>query len=154
MYATNVWLDLSSDDHVIGDGVRGDRLDRPPGATLAASVWELEPGVSSGDYHFHHGSEEMMLVLRGQPTLRSPAGERELAEGESVHFARGPEGAHQIINRSDAPVRYVMLAAHGSPEIIEYPDAGTLSVMARTESQQGEPLFAFYRLDSAFVRDE
>ena len=32
-------------------------------------------------YHFHHGGEELLIVLRGTPTLRSPDGERELKEG-------------------------------------------------------------------------
>jgi uncharacterized cupin superfamily protein len=129
------------------------RMERPQGATLAVALWELDPGARSGEYHFHHGSEETIIVLRGRPTLRTPDGERELAEGEVVHFARGPEGAHTVVNRSGEPVRYLMAAAHGTPEIIEYPEEGTLCVMARTESQRGGPLFSFHRLDDAVPVD-
>jgi uncharacterized cupin superfamily protein len=143
-YGTNIWLDLDSEADRIDDAALGKRLFRPPGATLAAAVWELEP--SGGvDYHFHHGTEELLLVLRGRLTLRTPDGERELAEGEVVHFPRGLEGAHGIVNRSDAAARYVMVAAHGTPDVIEYPDRGTLAVMARTASEDGEPLFARFR---------
>ena len=143
--ATNVWTEL--DD--MGDGVRGARMARVRGETLAAAVWELDPGASV-TYHLHHGTREFLLVLRGRLTLRTPEGERELGEGETVAFARGLPGAHGTANRSDERVRYLMLAAHDSPDVIEYPDEGTLAVMARTAAQDGEPLEAFFRVTDAF----
>jgi uncharacterized cupin superfamily protein len=130
-------------------GVRGQRLRRQLGASLSAAVWELEPGATQAPYHFHHGGEELLIVLRGTPTLRSPEGERELKEGEVVHFPRGPEGAHQLSNRSDHVVRYVMAASQGTPEIIEYPDSGKIAAMARTETSAGGPLFTVNRLADA-----
>ena len=42
---------------------------------LGASLYELGPG-NSNVYHFHHGSEELLIVLRGRLTLRSQKGER------------------------------------------------------------------------------
>ena len=130
-------------------GVRGRRLPRQLGATLSAAVWELDPGATQAPYHFHHGGEELLIVLRGTPTLRSPEGERELREGEVVHFPRGPEGAHQLSNRTSEPVRYVLAAAQGSPEVIEYPDSGKIATMARTETSAGGPLFTMHRLADA-----
>ena len=130
-------------------GVRGKRLRRQRGATLSAAVWELDPGGNQAPYHFHHGGEELLIVLRGTPTLRSPEGERELREGEVVHFPRGPEGAHQLLNRSDAVARYVIAAALPTPEIIEYPDSGKIASMARTETSAGGPLFTMNRLADA-----
>ena len=130
-------------------GVRGRRLKRQLGASLSAAVWELEPGATQAPYHFHHGGEELLIVLRGTPTLRSPEGERELKEGEVVHFPRGPEGAHQLLNRSDAVARYVLAASQGTPEIIEYPDSGKIAAMARTETSAGGPLFTINRLGDA-----
>ena len=87
-----------------------------------------------------------LIVLRGTPTLRSPEGERELQEGEVVHFPPGPEGAHQLLNRPDAVARYVTAAALPTPEIIEYPDSGKIASMARTETTGGGPLFTLNRL--------
>lgn len=130
-------------------GVRGKRLRRQPGAALSAAVWELDPGVTQAPYHFHHGGEELLIVLRGTPTLRSPEGERVLREGEVVHFPRGPEGAHQVSNRSGGVVRYVIAASQGTPEIVEYPDSGKIAAMARTETAKGGPLFTLHRLDDA-----
>ncbi len=151
----NVWdvewdEDGSSDAEEAGyAGVRGTRLPRPPGWDLAAAVWELDPGATQAPYHFHHGAEELLIVLRGRPTLRTPDGERELEEGEAVHFAKGLAGAHQVSNRSDAPVRYVIASGATSPEVVEYPDSGKVIAMARTESQQGERLFTIHRLADA-----
>ena len=130
-------------------GVRGKRLRRQLGATLSSSVWELEPGGCQSPYHFHHGGEELLIVLRGTPTLRTPEGERELREGEVVHFPRGPEGAHQVSNRSAEPVRYVLAASLPTPEIVEYPDSGKIASMARTETSAGGPLFTVNRLADA-----
>ncbi len=45
------------------------------------------------------------------------------------------------MNRSEAPVRYVMVAAHTSPDIVEYPDRGTFAAGAKTLSQRGERFF-------------
>ena len=63
-----------------------------------------------------------------------------------VHFPPGPEGAHQLSNRSEEPARYVIAAALPTPEIIEYPDSGKVASMARTETTAGSPLFTINRL--------
>jgi uncharacterized cupin superfamily protein len=116
---------------------------------LSAAVWELDAGDTQSPYHFHHGGEELLIVLRGTPTLRSPEGERVLTEGEVVHFSRGPEGAHQLSNRSEGVARYVIASALPTPEIVEYPDSGKIVSMARTETTAGGPLFTINRLTDA-----
>jgi uncharacterized cupin superfamily protein len=121
----------------------------PPGNTLGMSVYELQPGQTQCPYHFHHGNEELVLVLNGHPTLRTPDGEQELAPGDVVHFSKGPAGAHQIVNRASDPARYVVADAHVTPEIVEYPDSGKLAAMSRAESQRGGPLWTINRLDDA-----
>src|SRR5690348_15030083 len=99
-YGDNVFAELDE----IGDGIRGRRLVREEGHRLAGAVWELAPGSAGVPFHFHYGTEEYLIVLRGTATLRTPDGERELQEGSVVHFATGPGGAHTVLNRSDAPV--------------------------------------------------
>ncbi len=116
------------------------------GPELGASVYELGRG-NSGAYHFHHGSEELLIVLRGRPTLRTPEGERQLAEGEVVHFPTGPDGAHSMRNDTDDPVRYVVAGIRVSPEVVEYPDTKQITAQARTGSQTGERLWLAHDLD-------
>ena len=88
-----------------------------------------------------------MLVLRGRPTLRTLDGDRQLAEGEAVHFPVGPEGAHGVRNDTDDPVRYVVAGIRVSPEVAEYPDTKQITAQARTESQTGERLWLVHDLD-------
>jgi uncharacterized cupin superfamily protein len=137
---TNVWdLELEA----IAEGVSGARLlERPSGTHLVGAVWELDPGASSGPYHVHHGTEELLVVLDGSPTLRTPDGERELKRGDVVHFPVGEDGAHQVLNRSDGPARYLMVAAHTGMDVIEYVDERQVVVYSRRPSiVQEEGLF-------------
>ena len=113
------------------------------GPQLGASVYELGPG-NFNVYHFHHGSEELLIVLRGRPTLRAPDGERQLAEGEVVHFPTGPDGAHGVRNDTDDPVRFVVAGIRVSPEVAEYPDLKQITAQARTGSQTGERLWLIH----------
>jgi uncharacterized cupin superfamily protein len=121
------------------NGTRFLRVGR--GEILAARLHELPPHGAGGPLHFHHGNEEMLIVLRGRPTVRTPAGERQLDEGEVVVFKRGPEEAHTLRNATDQPVRYLMISNNASPDAVEYPEQGLLSVMAHTHDQFGKPLW-------------
>ena len=92
-------------------------------------------------------------MLRGRATLRTPAGERELEDGEVVDFPPGPDGAHQVRNDGDEPVRYLVVSNRDvRVESVEYPDSGQISVMARTPSQAGGgPLFWIFRYEDGRV---
>ena len=126
----NVWADEWDDEEDwSGGGAKSRRL-VPRGPFLGATVWELDPGRWV-IYHAHHGSEELLFVLRGRPTLRTPEGERELAPGDVAFFPKGPDGAHQIVNRSDEPALYVIAANHVSPEVVEHVDSGKVLAMSR-----------------------
>ena len=64
-----------------------------------------------------------------------------------MHFPPGPDGAHELRNDTDAPVRYVMAGTRVSPEMAEYPDLGQLTAQSRHANQKGEPLFVIHTLD-------
>lgn len=117
------------------------------GENLGVSLYEIEPGNSSAPYHWHAANEEMVIVLSGTPTLRTPEGERELAEGEVVAFRRGEEGAHKLTNHSDAPVRVLIVSEMNEPEVAVYPDSG--KVMARQQAPGTKPtgLRAIFKLE-------
>lgn len=90
------------------------------GAQIGAGLYELPAGERSWPYHFHYGMEEWLLVVSGEPVLRTPAGEWTLRPGDVVCFPVGPEGAHQLTG----PGRVLVLSANRSPETVEYPDSG------------------------------
>jgi uncharacterized cupin superfamily protein len=95
---------------------------------IGGSLYELEPGDRLFPYHTHHANEEWLLVVRGRPTLRTSEGEHELSEGDVVAFPRGEAGLHQVSNRTDQPIRVLMLSTLIMPEVVEYRDSGKLGV--------------------------
>ena len=117
---SNVWDEVPD-----WGGVGALRLDRR--TTLGASVWELQPGGVNWN-HFHHGSEELLMVLRGHPTLRTPEGERHLRERDVVTFPHGPAGTKEIRNDTDEVVRVVIVSTNAVPDVSEYPDVGKIGV--------------------------
>jgi uncharacterized cupin superfamily protein len=140
--STNVFSDdWEPGEDWSGGGGLSKRL--PRGDVLGASVYELGPGNFSV-YHFHHGAEELLVVLRGTPTLRTPDGERVLAEGDVVHFPAGPDGAHGLRNDTEEPARFLLASDHPSPEVVEYPDLGQVTAQARTASQTGDRLWLIH----------
>jgi uncharacterized cupin superfamily protein len=92
-------------------------------AKLGASVYDMLPGQSICPYHYEYGNEEWLLVVTGRPTLRVPDGESELAPGDVVCFPEGPDGAHKVTNRTEEPVRVVILSTKHDPSIAIYPDS-------------------------------
>jgi uncharacterized cupin superfamily protein len=121
-----------------GFRVRRAGIGRQAGAvTLGATVWEVPPGEAAYPYHFHLAEEEMAVVLTGTPTLRTPEGERELEQGEVVSFLRGEEGAHQILNRSAGPVRFLAISTTDAPDIVVYPDSNKVACYDRRREGTG-----------------
>jgi uncharacterized cupin superfamily protein len=105
------------------------RLGRQAGSRdLGASLFEVPPGAATFPLHIHHANEELLVVLSGRPTLRTPEGERELTEGEVVAFPAGREGGHAIENRTGEPVRYLVVSTMRAPEVNEFPEEGTFWV--------------------------
>jgi uncharacterized cupin superfamily protein len=142
----NIWTDDWGEpgEDWSGGGGRSKRL--PRGERLGATVYELAPG-NFVVYHFHHASEELLVVLRGRMTLRTPSGEREVEEGESVHFPLGPDGAHGFFNRGSEPVRYLMASSLQQPEVVEYPDLRQITAQARHGSMTGDRLWLIHDVD-------
>ena len=93
-----------------------------------ASVYELPAGEALCPYHYEHGEEEWVLVLQGSPSVRTPEGTQALEPFDVVFFPRGPEGAHQIRNDSDASARVLMFSSILYPSVSVYPDSDKIGV--------------------------
>lgn len=113
------------------------------GELVGASLWEVPPGEAAYPYHFHYADEEIVIVISGRPTLRTPEGEREMEAGEAVRFPLGEQGAHQILNRGEETVTFLAVSSHGRPDVVVYPDSDKLGVGERLP--QGGGLRAFFR---------
>jgi hypothetical protein len=88
---SNIWTDDWDDDEDwSGGGGKSKRLVPNSDQDLGASLYELGP-ENFNVLHFHHGSEELLIVLRGRPTLRTAEGERASSPRvKSCTFQLGP----------------------------------------------------------------
>ena len=107
------------------------RIGRQVGSEkIGLSLWDLPPGQAAYPYHWHIAEEELVVVLTGRPSLRTPDGWRELEQGEVVSFLVGEAGAHQIVNRTGETVRFLALS-NQQPDICVYPDSGKVAASER-----------------------
>ncbi|MEW6121223.1 MAG: cupin domain-containing protein [Pseudomonadota bacterium] len=81
----------------------------------------LAPGAQSALLHRHSRQEEFVYILRGAPTLRTDAGEFELAPGMCAGFpAKGC--AHHLLNRTQEEVHYLEIGDRDPLDEGEYPE--------------------------------
>lgn len=134
MIMANVYAPDFDQDRAAPEGFRAQRalLARQAGAQgLGLSLWQLPPGEAAYPYHFHLADEELVVVLEGRPSLRTPGGWRELEPGEIASFAPGESGAHQLVNRGRETARFLSFSGAGHPDIVIYPDSQKLAAAER-----------------------
>jgi uncharacterized cupin superfamily protein len=140
------------DEHGERDGFRwrGESVGRKAGSErLGASLYELPPGEATFPYHYHVANEEMLVVLRGRPHLRDPDGWRQLQEGEVVAFPVGVRGAHQLVNRTQDDVSFLIVSEMRGPDIGVYPDSGKVGVREHAPGSLREGLKFNFTADDA-----
>jgi uncharacterized cupin superfamily protein len=93
---------------------------------MAMFLYDIDPGESL-PYHYEY-VDEWLLVVDGTVTARTPDGEHELRRGDVVRYPAGPEGAHQVANRSDTTSRVVLFSKAAAPAVSVYPDTDTIGV--------------------------
>lgn len=104
---------------------------------LGYSVTVLQPGKKVCPFHNHRINEEMFLILEGSGTLRF--GDKEYAIKKDDVIACPPGGqevAHQIINTSEAELKYFCLSTNEPYDICEYPDSQKVLSMVTTPGQE------------------
>ena len=107
------------------------RLGRQAGTEkLGLSLWEVPPGEAAYPYHWHLAEEEVLIVLEGAPSLRTPAGWSELEQGDVLCFPVGESGAHQLVNRTEAPIRFLALS-NQQTDVVIYPDTAKVAAFER-----------------------
>ena len=101
---------------------------RVAGEHLGAGLFELPPGESTVPYHYELANDELLVVVTGRPTLRSPEGERVLSVGVCVRLPSGPDGAHRVTNRSDEPARVPLVSNFALPLAAVHVDSRKMMV--------------------------
>jgi uncharacterized cupin superfamily protein len=92
------------------------------------SVYELPPGQAVCPYHYEYAEEEWLLVLAGNPSVRTPEGVERLEPYDVVFFAMGAAGAHKVFNESDETARVMMWSTIITPSATAYPDSDKVGI--------------------------
>ncbi len=100
------------------------------GEKLGCSLYEVPPGRRAWPYHYHLANEEAIYVLEGAGTLRIGEKEVEISKGDYVALPAQAEGAHQIVNSSDEPLRYLCFSTMVEPDVLIYPDSEKIGLFA------------------------
>ena len=104
----------------------------PIGArALGCSLSVVPAGKRAWPFHNHHVNEELFVILDGHGVVRIGDAEHPIRAGDVIaHPPGGKDTAHQIINTSDADLRYLSISTEVPYEIVEYPDSGKVLVRA------------------------
>ena len=121
------------------------RRKRLAGDHLGASLYELAPGESTFPYHHEIGNDELLVVVTGRPTLRTPDGNSELKPGDCVLFPSGPSGAHKLTNDSTEPTRLLLVSSFAVPRAAVQIDSGKMMIRWGTGADESR----WFRIDDA-----
>lgn len=95
---------------------------------LGCNVTVVPPGKAAYPFHSHRVNDELFLILAGRGELRLGAARHAVAEGDLIGCPAGDAStAHQLINTSDAELRYLAVSSSIDPEVCEYPDSGKVA---------------------------
>jgi uncharacterized cupin superfamily protein len=106
------------------------QLSIPLGAQkLGYNLTVVPAGKRAYPLHNHRTNEEMFFIIEGRGELRIGAETHPIRGGDVIACPPGgPETAHQIVNTSDAELKYLSVSTMISPEMAEYPDSGKVGL--------------------------
>ena len=87
---------------------------------LGCSLVVVPAGKKAWPYHLQYANEEMFVILEGEGTLRHDGERYPIRAGDVIASPVGKP--HQILNTSDAELRYLAISTMLEPDIAEYPE--------------------------------
>lgn len=92
----------------------------------------LPPGGKGADRHWHTDEDEFLYVLEGAATVIDNRGAHRLGPGDAACWRFGDPNAHQIANRAEGPLRYLIVGTRVGGDTIHFPDSGNRFETDRT----------------------
>lgn len=89
---------------------------------FGVNLTRLAPGSISALFHHHLKQDEFVYILQGTPTLLFGEEEFSLQPGDCIGFKAGTGVAHQLVNRSAAPVVYIEVGDRTAGDEVDYPN--------------------------------
>ncbi len=107
-------------------------ISRPLGAKkLGYNLTVLASGKSAFPFHCHSVNEEVFFIIEGAGEIRIADVRHAIRAGDVIACPPGgPETAHQIVNTSQADLKFLAISTRLSPEVVEYPDTGKFGLLA------------------------
>lgn len=127
---------ISSDDLTWNESTRGDfhhvlyksLSSNSAGKEIGCSLFELPPHKQSFPFHYHLANEEAIFVLEGTGQLRLGDQRLSVKSGDYIALPNHPNAGRQMINNSDAPLRYLCISTMNAPDVAVYPDSKKVAV--------------------------
>lgn len=82
----------------------------------------LPPGVWSSQRHWHEKEDEFVMVLEGELTLVTDAGETVMHAGDSAAFRAGERDGHHLQNRSATDAVFLAVGSRDEADHGVYSD--------------------------------
>ena len=98
---------------------------------FGAFIEELPPGSRSGHRHWHEAEDEMVYILSGTGILLEDH-ETPLQPGDVACWPAGMPTGHRIDNRSDQPLRYLVIGTRLQDDVIHYTDHDLITTKSGT----------------------
>jgi uncharacterized cupin superfamily protein len=105
---------------------------------LGCQLHVVPAGKKAFPRHAHHANEEMFFVVSGEGAYRLGEETYPIRAGDVMSAPAGDAStAHQIVNTSDAELRYLAFSTRLDPDITEYPDSNKFSVASMIPPDKG-----------------
>ena len=103
------------------------------GVDIGCNHFEVAPGKTAFPFHYHCGIEEAIYIIEGNGTLRIGDEQVQVRAGDFMSFPVGPQNAHQLLNTSDQPLRYLCISNRAKADVCGYPDSNKIAAMAASD---------------------
>ena len=91
---------------------------------IGANITTLMPGEKSSQRHWHETEDELLYMIEGRAVVVENDGAHDIGPGDICCWPAGVPNAHHVWNRSDAPVRYLVVGSNPVTDRCHYPDEG------------------------------
>lgn len=112
---------------------------------LGYGLFTVAPGKAAFPLHAHTLNEELIYILDGEGTLRFGAETVAVRAGMFIACPGGPELTHQLVNTSEADLRYLCVSTMQYPDIVHYPDSDKVGVYAGPGASGQKPFRGIYK---------
>ena len=92
----------------------------------------VEPGQKAFPFHAHHQIDELFIILEGEGTYRFGEKHYPVRAGDvcAAPAGGGTDKAHQILNTSNKPLKYLGISTMAKTEVVDYPDSEKFAVIS------------------------